>query len=395
MQTILGKPIRTHHVAALGIELEGAWSHDNVYVTNEEEPEYAEAYYLNGSRMQGTQIGTRRTGYRYVNMPSHAHYHGDCSVERLDGVPGEICHHEPTHRIDMLGNWIANLHPDSQNDSCGTHVHVSFNDTSDYDMVSTREFYFWFISQCVHFIESNNFDTTIKSEFYSRLRGDNRYCCPNWTPCHRHNAPSGYGRCTHTCDDYETGDCISCDHECDDETQVELLEGYLNGDYRYNQSCLRLSCGHDCDEDCVDSNDDCTHRHDTDCYTERGDCRHEHASECYACTHDCDSDGCLADYGDTSIYGCHIPSVQRKLTDKDCARYGHLNYCETLHGTIEVRLFPAMRTPQASALVVAFIRDAFEAYLSMDSAYTLPVPQAVPVVVSQSLYSDLNTTQSI
>lgn len=59
------------------------------------------------------------------------------------------------------------------------------------------------------------------------------------------------------------------------------------------------------------------------------------------------------------------PTAQAKLTYKESVRYSQLNYCYSLHGTLECRLLPAFQKKELAISGIAKIIDIVEKYLSI------------------------------
>lgn len=63
----------------------------------------------------------------------------------------------------------------------------------------------------------------------------------------------------------------------------------------------------------------------------------------------------------------HDPKKQMATNSKDSYRYSHINYCKTLHGTIEFRVFHGMVTPSRIMAAAKCVTDAVESYLDAAS----------------------------
>lgn len=297
-------------------------------------------------------------------------WHDDGSVEgMLGGARGEVVS-PPLSPAELMAGIAAN-YPDQQNASCGTHVHVSVLDTYDYERLATKEFYQYFIHQAEVWVRKlgDRIHPAARDEFFTRLKGENSYCCRNWVACEHHAS----GECEHSCseDNYEC-QTHNCEHECD---TVQMCKRAL----RDASSCMNHECCHDHDEGCCSlahdhdednglcDYDNCEHScllYLSECFV-TGDCIHECSSDCYYdCEHQCDS-RCTGE-GDADL---HTPAPQRQ--DDEDARYAHLNYCESEHGTIEVRLAPAWRCPEITAEWVGFIADTFQQYLDSEAPATV------------------------
>lgn len=62
------------------------------------------------------------------------------------------------------------------------------------------------------------------------------------------------------------------------------------------------------------------------------------------------------------------PERQINLNHKDSIRYTHLNYCYTLHKTIECRMFPAFNDVDTIMSTIKELVNCYELYLSYNSA---------------------------
>jgi hypothetical protein len=276
----------------------------------------------------------------------------------------------------QLQNFVRYNHPDKQNESCGTHVHLSTNDKYDYERLATPAFYYWFMGQAAHWAASNlEPGSDAEYEFWQRYNGENKYCCRNYVACSEHT-----GECQHNCDD----DCreLECRHDCESRTQMSRAR---QGDW----SCLEHNCSHECDEYCCANDHDhnaedelcnqgaCAHTcNDMDCF-DMDECQHDHTGDCYGeCQHNCD-DSDNECFGIPKGVGIHIPSEQRTDNNHD-SRYGHLNFCEAKHNTLEVRLGPAFYDAELCVSWVTFIADAVQCYLDMEGEAKVerPMPEA-------------------
>lgn len=56
--------------------------------------------------------------------------------------------------------------------------------------------------------------------------------------------------------------------------------------------------------------------------------------------------------------------MQTRMRGKESVRYAHLNYCYSLHKTIEVRLFPAFQKKALTLSAVQLVHDIFEGFLA-------------------------------
>ncbi len=326
--------------------------------------------------------------------------------------PGEVA--SPALEPKKLLTWVRWHFPARQNESCGTHVHVSVRHKADYDRLATREFYTEFLNRSMMFMELHKPDLPkgVWDAFKRRFDGDNSYCCKNFNSSCEHVGGSRSSArnyptyCTHICNEdcyvededncdhdcwnhmgvYEDNPCLTsnCDHSCTDNHQYELAdEGHRHacqvhscehddvacaeecGEDGCDHSCgldcyleNRNGCQHECDGDCYHTGH-CVHEHDNDC-SRRNNCIHNHVAACYPAPSDNDPDG--DDLAPIRI--AHTPEQQRAARGKDLHRYAHLNFCERLHGTMEIRLFPAMKSWRLTQKVVQFCEDTIEQYLA-------------------------------
>lgn len=101
-------------------------------------------------------------------------YHHDGSVDvSTDGYLGEVVS-RPMSTLDQVYEWIDRVYPDQSNSSCGTHVHVSFNNNLAYMQTMSQSFYDYFMDRME--LWGKKAGISEKSAFWSRLKGENRYC---------------------------------------------------------------------------------------------------------------------------------------------------------------------------------------------------------------------------
>lgn len=336
-------------------------------------------------------ISTARPSGPEARALIHLRYYGPALpptqeiVDKYRSINGELKSIPLTPR--QLQNFVRYNHPDKQNETCGTHVHLSTKDKYDYERLATPAFYYWFMGQAAHWAASNlEPGSDAEYEFWQRYNGENKYCCRNYVACSEHT-----GECQHGCDD----DCreSDCSHDCESRTQMSRAR---RGDW----SCLEHNCSHECDEYCCANNhnhngedelcnqDACAHIcNDMDCF-DYGDCCHECDESCYSdCRHNCDD--CDREcYGPSKGVGIHIPELQRNGNDHD-SRYGHLNFCEAKHNTLEVRLGPAFHDGELAAKWVGFIADAVQYYLDMEGEAKVERPHPAQLGLYDSY---MNTT---
>lgn len=311
---------------------------------------------------------------RLVEELQDRNWHSDGTVDvrtSYSAEEGEIVS-PPLAELSKLQDWVKEYYPDAQNETCGTHVHVSVLDTHDRRRLSTEEFYDEFLERAAAWAKAQPMTSDVRKAWDKRYRGENQYCCRNFQPCDKpHHAD-----CEHDCGDYEDASCREheCEHECEsDDNMFDARSGH-------RPSCLQHECAHDHDEECCsidhehgeDEDDkcdsgDCQHECDSmDCF-DLGDCQHECDQYCYSdCQHDCEDDEeeCHRD----SHYAeyRHHPAAQRGEDWDDCdSRYAHLNFgAEGVHGTLEIRLAPAFCDAEITAAWVGFVHDLIEEWLS-------------------------------
>lgn len=132
-------------ISKIGVELEGGWS---------KSPPDA-CIYHDGSVNVSDEMGN--DGY---------------SEDDIDDLQGEISSEPLT--IDDALKWVLKNYPDYINETCGLHVHVSFNHDLDYHKIMSSKFYEFFIMRIEEWGEKN---TILKnSQFWKRLSGDNAFC---------------------------------------------------------------------------------------------------------------------------------------------------------------------------------------------------------------------------
>ena len=104
-------------------------------------------------------------------------YQDDGSVECAGDTTGE-CISSPLKLVDVL-RWIPRNYPEYTNDTCGFHVHTSYNDLRDYETLMERKFYDFFLARITHWGKSY----PIKNRaFWTRLDGKNSYCRKTFVP---------------------------------------------------------------------------------------------------------------------------------------------------------------------------------------------------------------------
>lgn len=142
--------------AKVGIEIEGLWN--NLRETRDR---------ANEEDLGGCQDGSVRQ-----NPTSNAEGY------EFQTVPGTL--------REALSQLIS-FYPDETNDSCGMHVHVSFNVSTDASLLATQQFFDYFRARWIAWGEREHVwgrgspdDTnTARGTFWQRLFGHNDYCRVN------------------------------------------------------------------------------------------------------------------------------------------------------------------------------------------------------------------------
>jgi len=125
-----------------------------------------------------TKFGVELEG-GFTRKASGESYHGDgsVSVNSTEAVPvhfvGEVVS-RPFTNMDMLLEWVNHYYPDRVNQSCGCHVHVSFNNRLAYMLTMSQDFYdYWYnaMDKWGHKVKLKS-----SSDYWRRLHGDNHYC---------------------------------------------------------------------------------------------------------------------------------------------------------------------------------------------------------------------------
>ena len=118
----------------------------------------------------------------WENDPSrkyHEHLKYDGSVTGVAGAYiGELA--SKPMKLDKILLWVNKVYPDTHNKSCGLHIHVSFHNLLDYQKLMSKEFYDYFLKRVKKWGEEK--DINPNTEFWIRLKGDNRYCTTGFRP---------------------------------------------------------------------------------------------------------------------------------------------------------------------------------------------------------------------
>ncbi len=86
----------------------------------------------------------------------------------------------PYKNIESLRKWVVENYPSFINNTCGLHVHYSFNNRFHYSALMEETFKEFFLVEMNSWGKSNNVE---ESEFWDRLNGKNIYCThKNWNP---------------------------------------------------------------------------------------------------------------------------------------------------------------------------------------------------------------------
>lgn len=150
----------------VGIELEGAWAvkpnslqHDGSvkFEATELECEHV-CHCLECSALDPTIIDQGRS----------------CSAKYI----GEVASKPIAPR--SVSKWVRSAYPQAINPSCGFHIHVSFKNINSYLVLMDRKFYEFFLTKMQEFGDKNKIPKT--HPFWSRLRGENRFCKREFNP---------------------------------------------------------------------------------------------------------------------------------------------------------------------------------------------------------------------
>lgn len=106
------------------------------------------------------------------------HWHNDESVRNIRRTQngrevifvGEAAS-IPLTDLDSVRQWIKTFWPDRKNESCGFHIHTSF-DSKNYGYLVNEEFYINFFHEMRKIGEKLN----LCKEYFSRLEGKNHHC---------------------------------------------------------------------------------------------------------------------------------------------------------------------------------------------------------------------------
>jgi len=140
---------------AVGIEIEGGWK--NV-------ERVAKWFKSDSSAVV--------PGYQHV----HNLHKGDYLINPpKTPVSGEV-NSEPYAQTGSLHSWIERAHPDGVADTCGVHIHTSFNTLTDYAKIMTETFYNRLTARMMRFgNEEVNGKDAAETSFWRRFWGFNGY----------------------------------------------------------------------------------------------------------------------------------------------------------------------------------------------------------------------------
>lgn len=133
------------YINAIGVELEGGWKR--------------------------TRFNAERRSISGYTFKSDGSVQG---LERDDNVVGEI-NSVPMTKISSLRGYIKYGYPNTTNQTCGLHVHISLNNDYYYSQLMSSRFYNHFIKEMKKYGKKLK-DTNDNSSFLSRLAGKNNYC---------------------------------------------------------------------------------------------------------------------------------------------------------------------------------------------------------------------------
>jgi hypothetical protein len=127
------------------------------------------------------QVGIELEG-GWESPPPDAPIGHDGSVKVNSYYVGEVA--SPPLDPKEIDQWILRNHPHATNETCGTHVHLSFKRILDYARLADRETARKFIIRRLRNWGSNNEWGCIRSDhpFWERLSGENIYCKALWIP---------------------------------------------------------------------------------------------------------------------------------------------------------------------------------------------------------------------
>lgn len=145
-----------NRIEFVGVELEGGWH----------KPIEGAKYVGDGSVFED--------GHTTINMRSLV-------LQYPQFKRGEL----PSPKIEPIGipKWIQVHHPNVVDKTCGMHIHMSFKHTAYYEALTESEFF----DTLPTYLERWGNKVNLPSEhvFWSRLRGENRFCQKTHNPFHQ------------------------------------------------------------------------------------------------------------------------------------------------------------------------------------------------------------------
>ena len=91
---------------------------------------------------------------------------------------GEVC--SPPMTIDDVFTWIDKNTPTTINETCGTHIHISFNKITDYLRCMETSFFNHFLDWMD--IWGKTIGLHSSHLYWDRLKGNNRFCIKKFDP---------------------------------------------------------------------------------------------------------------------------------------------------------------------------------------------------------------------
>lgn len=116
-------------------------------------------------------------GWEEARMPENPVT--DTSVTVSADYVGESV--SPPLKYSLISQWVKRNIPSKINDSCGTHVHVSFNKKNDYVRLMDEKFNNFFLDKMEDY-GKNIMKFPNKHPFWARLNDSNAYCARDFRP---------------------------------------------------------------------------------------------------------------------------------------------------------------------------------------------------------------------
>lgn len=170
-------------IKRVGIELEGGW-HERPMAENLQMVEDGSVEGLGTSSSDVDMCecsceceGDDRCGGDYDENCNGCHVcRGETCLEPEDDTSelefvGEARPRVPLAKVEVL-DWVDMAYPSKYNETCGLHIHVSFDQPWEYVALQTQEFYESFLAWAFEHARRQG-DLTTQAP---RLRGENRYC---------------------------------------------------------------------------------------------------------------------------------------------------------------------------------------------------------------------------